>query len=112
MTGRLGRPRGSPARQPTGRDAGLPAWRPRRAHSVAGQVFALMAFIVVLLITAASVALVFQERYGTERDARHRSLAAAEAFAHAPGLPAALRSPNPTAELQPLAEAARRAAGV
>nr|WP_051805039.1 SpoIIE family protein phosphatase [Streptomyces sp. NRRL F-2747] len=71
-----------------------------------------MAFIVVLLITAAAVALVFQERYGTERDARHRSLAAAEAFAHAPGLPAALRSPNPTAELQPLAEAARRAAGV
>ncbi|MFI5668252.1 SpoIIE family protein phosphatase [Streptomyces sp. NPDC051704] len=112
MTGRVGRPRGSPARQPTGRDAGLSAWRPRRAHSVAGQVFALMAFIVVLLITAAAVALVFQERYGTERDARHRSLAAAEAFAHAPGLPAALRSPNPTAELQPLAEAARRAAGV
>ncbi|MFI1151699.1 SpoIIE family protein phosphatase [Streptomyces sp. NPDC020817] len=112
MTGRLGRPRGSPARQPTGRDGGLPAWRPRGAHSVAGQVFALMAFIVVLLITAAALALVFQERYGTERDARHRSLAAAEAFAHAPGLPASLRSPNPTAELQPLAEAARRAAGV
>ncbi|MFE2549042.1 SpoIIE family protein phosphatase [Streptomyces sp. NPDC059355] len=112
MTGRLGRPRGSPARQPTGRDAGLPAWRPRGAHSVAGQVFALMAFIVVLLITAAALALVFQERYDTERDARHRSLAAAESFAHAPGLPAALRAPNPTAELQPLAEAARRAAGV
>ncbi|MFD7838478.1 SpoIIE family protein phosphatase [Streptomyces sp. NPDC059761] len=112
MTGRLGRPRGSPPRQPTGRDPGLLARRPRSARSVAGQVFALMAFIVVLLITAAALALVFQERYGTQRDARHRSLATAEAFAHAPGLPAALKSPNPTAELQPLAEAARRAAGV
>ncbi|MFF4101592.1 SpoIIE family protein phosphatase [Streptomyces sp. NPDC001903] len=112
MTGRLGRPRGSPPRQPPGQGPGLPARRPRGARSVAGQVFALMAVIVMLLITAAALALVFQERYGTERDARHRSLAAAEAFAHAPGLPAALRSPNPTAELQPLAEAARRAAGV
>ncbi|MFJ3909320.1 histidine kinase-like protein [Streptomyces sp. 2132.2] len=112
MTGRLGRPRGSPPRQPTGRAPGLPARRSRGARSVAGQVFALMAFIVVLLITAAALALVFQERYGTERDARHRSLAAAEAFAHAPGLPEALRSRNPTAELQPLAEAARQAAGV
>ncbi|MEU8840962.1 SpoIIE family protein phosphatase [Streptomyces roseus] len=112
MTGRLGRPRGSPPRQPTGRDPGLLARRSRGARSVAGQVFALMAVIVVLLITAAALALVFQERYGTERDARHRSLAAAESFAHAPGLPAALKSANPTAELQPLAEAARQAAGV
>ncbi|KPI31550.1 signal transduction histidine kinase regulating citrate/malate metabolism [Actinobacteria bacterium OV450] len=71
-----------------------------------------MAAIVVLLIAAASLALVFQERYDTERDARNRSLAAAEAFAHAPGLPAALGAPNPTRELQPLADAARRASGV
>ncbi|MFE6843293.1 SpoIIE family protein phosphatase [Streptomyces sp. NPDC057686] len=112
MTGRLGRPRGSPPGQPTGRDPGLPPRLSLGARSVAGQVFALQAVIVVLLIAAASLALVFQERYDTERDARHRSLAAAEAFAHAPGLPEALKTPNPTDELQPLAEAARRASGV
>ncbi|THA39085.1 SpoIIE family protein phosphatase [Streptomyces sp. A1547] len=112
MTGRLGRPRGSPPRQPTGRDPGLPPRLSLGARSVAGQVFALQAVIVVLLIAAASLALVFQERYDTERDARHRSLAAAEAFAHAPGLPEALKSADPTAELQPLADSARRAAGV
>nr|WSW62725.1 SpoIIE family protein phosphatase [Streptomyces sp. NBC_00998] len=112
MTGRLGRPRGSPPRQPIGRDPGLPPRLSLGARSVAGQVFALQAFIVVLLIAAASLALVFQERYDTERDARHRSLAAAEAFAHAPGLPEALVAPNPTRALQPLAEAARRGSGV
>ncbi|MFF1493115.1 SpoIIE family protein phosphatase [Streptomyces sp. NPDC058304] len=112
MTGRLGRPRESPPGQPTGRDPGLPPRLSLGARSVAGQVFALQAVIVVLLIAAASLALVFQERYDTERDARHRSLAAAEAFAHAPGLPEALGAPNPTRELQPLAEAARRASGV
>nr|WP_251049488.1 MULTISPECIES: SpoIIE family protein phosphatase/ATP-binding protein [unclassified Streptomyces] len=81
-------------------------------HSVSGQVFALQAVIVVLLIAAAALALVYQARYDSQRDARHRSLAAAEAFAHAPGLPEALKSSNPTAQLQPLAEAARQASGV
>ncbi|MGW6709242.1 SpoIIE family protein phosphatase [Streptomyces sp. NPDC054956] len=81
-------------------------------HSVAGQVFALQAVIVLVLITAATAALFFQARYDGQRDARNRSLAAAEAFAHAPGLPAALKSADPTAELQPLAEAARRGSGV
>ncbi|OLZ68305.1 histidine kinase [Streptomyces amritsarensis] len=84
----------------------------RGAHSVAGQVFALQAVIVVLLISAAALALVFQARYDSQRDARNRSLAAAEAFAHAPGLPEALMSRDPTAALQPLAEAARRASGL
>ncbi|MFB6806966.1 SpoIIE family protein phosphatase [Streptomyces sp. NPDC056387] len=112
MTGRLGRPRGSPPRHPPGRDPGLPPRLSLSGRSVAGQVFTLMAAIVVLLIAAASLALVFQERYDTERDARNRSLAAAEAFAHAPGLPAALAAPNPTRELQPLADAARRASGI
>ncbi|GGY99527.1 histidine kinase [Streptomyces avidinii] len=84
----------------------------RGAHSVAGQVFALQGLIVLLLIAAAVVALLFQARYDSERDARHRSLAAAEAFAHAPGISSALISTDPTALLQPLAEAARRGSGV
>ncbi|MFJ6792798.1 SpoIIE family protein phosphatase [Streptomyces sp. NPDC091268] len=96
MTARFGRPRGAPL----------------VARSVAAQVFALQAVIVLLLITAAAAALVFQARHDSELDARHRSLAAAEAFAHAPGLPAALASPDPVARLQPLAEGARKASGV
>ncbi|WP_327412612.1 SpoIIE family protein phosphatase [Streptomyces sp. NBC_01233] len=105
MTGRSGR-------QPTGWGSRLRARLSLGAHSVAGQVFALTAVIVVLLITAAALALVFQARYDSQRDARNRSLAAAEAFAHAPGLPEALLSRNPTAVLQPLAEAARQKSGV
>lgn len=105
MTGRKGR-------QPTGWGARLLAGLSLGARSVAGQVFALQAVIVLLLITAASVALLVQARLDSQRDAHHRSLAAAEAFAHAPGLPEALRASNPTVELQPLAEAARMASGI
>ncbi|WP_405437246.1 SpoIIE family protein phosphatase [Streptomyces avidinii] len=105
MTGRFGR-------QPTGRGSRVFARLSRGAHSVAGQVFALQGVIVLLLIAAAVVALLFQARYDSERDARHRSLAAAEAFAHAPGISSALISTDPTALLQPLAEAARRGSGV
>ncbi|MFD9165513.1 hypothetical protein ACFVZ8_26530, partial [Streptomyces sp. NPDC059558] len=73
----------------------------RGAHSVAGQVFALTAVIVLLLIAAASVALLFQARYDSERDARHRSLAAAEAVAHAPRITSARHPPHPPAQRQP-----------
>ncbi|AWZ08128.1 MULTISPECIES: SpoIIE family protein phosphatase [unclassified Streptomyces] len=131
MTGRFGLPRGSEGAPDDGSPAGPAEGRARRftrrlarpfsrsfaklslgARSVAGQVFALQAVIVLVLITAATTALFFQARYDGRRDARNRSLAAAEAFAHAPGLPASLRSADPTAELQPLAEGARRASGV
>ncbi|WP_137992402.1 SpoIIE family protein phosphatase [Streptomyces vilmorinianum] len=95
MTGRLGR-------RPKG--LGL--------RSVAGQVFALQAVIVALLVTVGALALIFQARYDTERNARDRSLAAAEAFAHAPGLVDALKSPDPTALLQDRAEGARLASGL
>ncbi|MFD7629883.1 SpoIIE family protein phosphatase [Streptomyces sp. NPDC059851] len=113
MTGRFGRPPGeSPPRLSAELDPRLLARLSRGAHSVAGQVFALQALLVALLITAAALALYFQARYDSEREARNRSLAAAEAFAHAPGLPAALDSPDPTRALQPLTEAARQAADV
>ncbi|MFE1787635.1 histidine kinase, partial [Streptomyces sp. NPDC059525] len=105
MTGRSGRHRET-------RPASLLARLSLARDSLAGQVFSLQALIVLLLITAAAVALVFQARYDSEKDARNRSLAAAEAFAHAPGLPAALAAPNPTAELQPLADGARKASNL
>ncbi|MGW6566268.1 SpoIIE family protein phosphatase [Streptomyces sp. NPDC054975] len=81
-------------------------------RSVAGQVFALQAVIVVVLVAVGTLALIFQARYDTETDARNRSLAAAEAFAHAPGIVDALRQPDPTSVLQQRAENARLAAGL
>ncbi|MBT2389145.1 SpoIIE family protein phosphatase [Streptomyces sp. ISL-1] len=89
--------------------------RPRsvpRMRTVAGQVFLLQLAIVVLLVAAAMVALVLQSRADSEREARNRSVAVAETFAHAPGIEAALKSPDPTAILQPRAEEARKRSGV
>ncbi|WCN04740.1 SpoIIE family protein phosphatase/ATP-binding protein [Streptomyces sp. M92] len=81
-------------------------------RSVAGQVFALNVFIVLLLVVAAAVALVLQVRHDSEVEARNRSVAVASTFANSPGIREALRSPDPTAVLQPRAEAVRRATGV
>ncbi len=68
--------------------------------------------IVLLLVVAAVVALVLQVRHDSTKEARNRSVAVAEAFANAPGTREALRSPDPSAVLQPRAEAARKATKV
>ncbi|MDT0478876.1 SpoIIE family protein phosphatase [Streptomyces doebereineriae] len=81
-------------------------------RSVAGQVFVLQVVIVLLLVVAAVVALVLQVRHDSTVEARNRSVAVAEAFANAPGTAEALSSPDPSAVLQPRAEAARRATDV
>ncbi|MFF0435608.1 SpoIIE family protein phosphatase [Streptomyces sp. NPDC004327] len=81
-------------------------------RSVAGEVFLLQLAVVVLLVAAAVVALVVQAGSAGMVDARHRTLAAAGTFAESPGIVAALRSPHPSAVLQPSAEAARKIAGV
>ncbi|MFF8476472.1 SpoIIE family protein phosphatase [Streptomyces sp. NPDC015414] len=81
-------------------------------RSVAGQVFLLQVVIVLLLVVSAVVAQVLQVRHDSDQEARNRSLAVAESFANAPGTAAALRAPDPTAVLQPRAEATRKATGV
>ncbi|WP_425461250.1 SpoIIE family protein phosphatase [Kitasatospora atroaurantiaca] len=58
------------------------------------------------------VALVLKTTNDAQADARHRSLAVAAGFAHSPGVVQALQSPDPTAILQPLAEAARQGSAV
>ncbi|MFD3655547.1 SpoIIE family protein phosphatase [Streptomyces sp. NPDC058620] len=95
MAGRYGRPRSV-----------------RRMRTVAGQVFLLQVAIVVLLVAAAVAALVLQSRTDSETEARNRSVAVAETFANAPGTAAAMKSPDPTALLQPSAEEARKGSGV
>ncbi|BFV55452.1 SpoIIE family protein phosphatase/ATP-binding protein [Kitasatospora sp. CMC57] len=83
-----------------------------RSRSVAGQVFVLQVLIVLLLVVAAGTQMVLQARQDTATEARNRSLAVAETFAASPGMVEALRSPDPTAVLQPRAEAARIKSGV
>ncbi|MEI5523015.1 SpoIIE family protein phosphatase [Streptomyces brasiliscabiei] len=76
-------------------------------RSVAGQVFLLQVVIVLVLVVSAVVALVLQVRHDSTKEAHNRSLAVAETFANAPGTREALEAEDPTAILQPRAEAAR-----
>ncbi|MGW1541960.1 SpoIIE family protein phosphatase [Streptomyces sp. NPDC002309] len=98
-----------------GRSRWSPAAAVRSAlsgRSVAGQVFFFQVLIVLLLVVVAVVALVLQSRSDSTEEARNRSLAVAETFANAPGTREALESPDPSAVLQPSAEAARKATEV
>ncbi|WP_227025738.1 SpoIIE family protein phosphatase [Streptomyces fodineus] len=81
-------------------------------RSLAGEVFLLQLVIVVLLVAAALAALVVRARDDSMAAARSKTLAAAQGFANSPGIVAALRGPDPTAVLQPRAEAARKGAHV
>ncbi|WP_374193078.1 SpoIIE family protein phosphatase [Streptomyces sp. AV19] len=96
-------PRGASSRRP---------WAVKSTRSVAGQMFLLQVLIVLLLVVAAVGTLLFQARSDRFQAARDRSLAAAEAFAQAPGLPAVMEGPDPSAVLQPLTEEARKRGGV
>ncbi|MGV9554543.1 SpoIIE family protein phosphatase [Streptomyces sp. NPDC003522] len=83
-----------------------------KPRSVAGQVFLLQLVVVLLLIATAVVVLVVQDRNRAIQEAGDRSLVAAESFANAPGTAKAMESDDPTAALQPHAEAVRRRTGV
>ncbi|MGW7792559.1 PAS domain-containing protein, partial [Streptomyces tricolor] len=91
------------------------AWRTvigKSPRSVAGQVFLFQVALVVLLVLCAVLALVLQSKRDTSTEAKRRSIAVAQTFAHAPGLVEALRAPEPSRILQPMTEAGRRSAGV
>ncbi|RSS72816.1 SpoIIE family protein phosphatase [Streptomyces sp. WAC06614] len=88
---------------------GLTAKRPR---SVAGQVLVLQVAIVILLAAAAVLALLLQSRSELDREARNRSVAVAQTFAHSLGLQETLKGADPSKTLQPLTEQTRRSAGV
>ncbi|MFD7461262.1 MULTISPECIES: SpoIIE family protein phosphatase/ATP-binding protein [unclassified Streptomyces] len=99
-------------RGPDGRGPGAGLRSVLSGRSVAGQVFVLQVVVVLVLVAAAVTALVLQARYDSTQEARNRSLSVAETFANAPGTRAALNSRDPTAILQPQAEATREATGV
>jgi serine phosphatase RsbU (regulator of sigma subunit)/PAS domain-containing protein/anti-sigma regulatory factor (Ser/Thr protein kinase) len=84
----------------------------KSTRTVAGQVLAFQVALVVLLVSCGVFALILQSERDTSAEARRRSTAVAQTFAHSPGVQAALRAPDPSKTLQPLTEAARRAADV
>ncbi|WP_079188944.1 SpoIIE family protein phosphatase [Streptomyces kebangsaanensis] len=112
-----GRRRARPARPRPGtrgtrRAPGRGPSPPRRLGTVAAQVFLLQLIVVLVLVAAGAAAVVLQRRYDGETSAKQRSLAVAEAFAHAPGTALALQSPDPAALLRIPAEKAQLNSGV
>ncbi|MFF7124701.1 SpoIIE family protein phosphatase [Streptomyces sp. NPDC016566] len=81
-------------------------------RSVAGQVFVLQVALVVVLVVCAVFALVLQSERDTSTEAKRRSIAVAQTFAHSPGVLQALQTTDPSKVLQPLTEAGRKSAGV
>ncbi|MQY36814.1 Sensor histidine kinase DcuS [Streptomyces sp. RB17] len=74
--------------------------------------FLLQVVIVVLLVAAVVVGMMLQAAGDALQQGRRESVVAAQSFANAPGVAAALHSRDPTAVLQPRAVAARKRAGV
>ncbi|MFC9286619.1 SpoIIE family protein phosphatase [Streptomyces sp. NPDC057052] len=74
--------------------------------------FLMQVTLVVLLVAFAVFALVLQSQRHTDAEAKRRSIAVAQTFAHSPGMLSALRAPDPSEVLQPLTEAGRKSAGV
>ncbi|MFF9014693.1 ATP-binding protein [Streptomyces sp. NPDC014870] len=87
----------------------IPLPRPR---SLAGQLFAMQVVLVAAIVAGCAVFAYVTDRSQAEETARRQSTAAATAVAASPSVPQALRSPNPTALLQPYAESVRKRTGV
>ncbi|MFF0272776.1 ATP-binding protein [Streptomyces sp. NPDC004330] len=87
----------------------LPLPRPR---SLAGQLFAMQVVLVAVVVAGCAVFAYLTDRAQAEETARRQSAATAAAVADSPSVVAAARSAEPTAVLQPYAEALRRHAGV
>ncbi|MFI7587939.1 ATP-binding protein [Spongisporangium articulatum] len=86
-------------------------WDPRR-WSLARQVFALLTAAVLVLVTVAVATVLVQTRRTVTDAKRDEALAVAGSVAQSPDVLAALREPDPSAVLQPYAEAVRRRTGV
>ncbi|MFE9693296.1 ATP-binding protein [Micromonospora sp. NPDC005806] len=81
----------------------------RRQWSIAGQLFALQAVVVTLLVLAGAAGAVVLARSDSQQAAREQVLGVAQTAAHSPEVRTALAAPDPSATLQPYAESIRRA---
>jgi two-component system CitB family sensor kinase len=85
--------------------------RPPREWSLAEQLFAMQAAIIVVVVVGALAAAYSQAYRQNLEETRDKVLAVAESVAAAPSVSEALHAPNPSARLQPFAEEVRRDTG-
>ncbi|MFG2057895.1 ATP-binding protein [Micromonospora sp. NPDC048930] len=83
----------------------------RRQWSIAGQLFALQAVVVTLLVLAGAAGAAVLARSDSQQAAKEEVLAVAQTVAHSPEVRTALATPDPSAALQPYAESIRKATG-
>jgi sensor histidine kinase regulating citrate/malate metabolism len=83
-----------------------------RPRSLAGQLFALQAALVTLVVAVCAVFAYVTDRAQAEDAARHEVTAAAEAIADSPFVREAVDAADPSALLQPYAEEVRRDTGI
>ncbi|MGA5216962.1 sensor histidine kinase [Streptomyces cinereoruber] len=83
-----------------------------RPRSLAGQLFAMQVVLVAVVVAGCAVFAYLTDREQAEETARRQSTATAAAVADSPSVAAAARSADPSAALQPYAEALRRHADV
>ncbi len=89
-----------------------PGRRPDRPMTLAGQVFAVQAVLLVVLIVVGLALAVLEVRHEQDAATRDRVTGIAVAVAQAPSTVAAVGSPDPTALLQPETERIRLRTGV
>ena len=83
-----------------------------RVRSLAGRLLVLQLTVVAVTVAAGALITVLVARERTETAARDRSLTVARTVAALPEIPQALKEPDPSASLQPLAERLRTEARV
>ncbi|WP_435608356.1 sensor histidine kinase [Streptomyces sp. C10-9-1] len=83
-----------------------------RPRSLAGQLFAMQAVLVAAIVAGCALFTYTADRSQAEESARRQTAATAAAAARSPSVAQAVRSADPSAPLQPYAEALRRDAGV
>ncbi|WP_149184064.1 sensor histidine kinase [Streptomyces sp. TRM49041] len=83
-----------------------------RPRSLAGQLFAMQAVLVAVVVAGCAVFVHVTDRAEAETTARRQVTATATAVARSPSVVAAVRSENPTATLQPYADALTGEGGV
>ncbi|MFV2120145.1 histidine kinase, partial [Streptomyces sp. Act-28] len=76
-----------------------------RPRSLAGQLFAMQAVLVAVVVAGCAAFAYVTDRAQAEETARRQATATATAVARSPSVVAAVRSDNPTAALQPYADA-------
>ncbi|WP_082377574.1 sensor histidine kinase [Micromonospora sp. NRRL B-16802] len=83
----------------------------RRQWSIAGQLFALQAVVVTLLVLAGAAGAVWLARSDSRQAAQEEVLSVAQTVARSPDVRAALTTADPATILQPYAESTRLATG-